>query len=63
MKIINTKFEGLKVIKQDVVFPFHEKEFLETWKIWIEERRESGIKKYTNRGEQSALHKLQKISN
>jgi hypothetical protein len=52
-----------KVIKEDVVFPFQEKEFLDTWKIWIEERRESGIKKYTNRGEQSALHKLQKISN
>ena len=52
-----------KVIKEAVVFPFQEKEFLDTWKIWIEERRESGIKKYTNRGEQSALHKLQKISN
>jgi hypothetical protein len=52
-----------KVIKEDVVFPFQEKEFLDTWEIWIEERRESGIKKYTNRGEQSALHKLQKISN
>ena len=52
-----------KVIKEDLVFPFQEKEFLDTWKIWIEERRESGIKKYTNRGEQSALHKLQKISN
>ena len=52
-----------KVIKEAVVFPFKEKEFLDTWKIWIEERRESGIKKYTNRGEQSALHKLQKISN
>ena len=52
-----------KVIKEDVVFPFQEKEFLDTWKIWIEERRESGINKYTNRGEQSALHKLQKISN
>ena len=52
-----------KVIKEDVVFPFQEDEFLDTWKIWIEERRESGIKKYTNRGEQSALHKLQKISN
>ena len=52
-----------KVIKEDVVFPFKEDEFLDTWKIWIEERRELGIKKYTNRGEQSALHKLQKISN
>ena len=52
-----------KVIKEAVVFPFQEKEFLDTWKIWIDERRESGIKKYTNRGEQSALHKLQKISN
>ena len=52
-----------KVIKEDLVFPFQEKEFKDTWKIWIEERRESGIKKYTNRGEQSALHKLQKISN
>lgn len=50
-------------VSKEVVFPFKEKEFLDTWKIWIEERRESGIKKYTNRGEQSALHKLQKISN
>ena len=60
-KVISKRIN--KVIKEDVVFPFQEKEFLDTWKIWIEERRESGIKKYTNRGEQSALHKLQKISN
>ena len=50
-------------VSKEVVYPFDEKEFLDTWKIWIEERRESGIKKYTNRGEQSALHNLQKISN
>jgi len=50
-------------IKIEVVSPFLEKEFLETWEIWKEERISNGSKKYTSRGEQGALHELQKISN
>ena len=50
-------------IKIDVVFPFLEKEFLETWEIWKEERISNGSKKYTPRGEQGALHTIQKFSN
>jgi hypothetical protein len=50
-------------IKKEVVYPFQEKEFLDTWDIWIEERAANNYKKYTERAEQGALHKLQKISN
>ena len=50
-------------IKIEVVSPFQEKEFLDTWDIWKEERISNGSKKYTPRGEQGALHELQKISN
>jgi len=50
-------------IKIEVVSPFLEKEFIETWQIWKEERISNGSKKYTPRGEQGALHELQKISN
>ena len=52
-----------KHISKGVVFPFKEKEFLDAWKIWIEERAANKYKKYTERAEQAALHKLQKISN
>lgn len=44
--------------KEGVVMPFDSKEFLDAWTIWIAERRERGTKKYTQRGEQAALHKL-----
>ncbi len=50
-------------IKKGVIYPFQEKEFLDTWKIWIEERADNNYKKYSERAEQGALHKLQKISN
>ena len=50
-------------IKKGVIYPFQEKEFLEAWDIWIEERAANQYKKYTERAEQGALHKLQKISN
>jgi len=52
-----------KHISKGVIYPFQEKEFLDTWKIWIEERAANKYKKYTERAEQGALHKLQKISN
>ena len=45
-----------------MVFPFNENEFTEAWSIWIQERKEKQLKNYTQRGEQSALHNLQKIS-
>jgi DNA-binding MarR family transcriptional regulator len=47
---------------KEVVFPFNENEFTEAWSIWIQERKEKQLKNYTQRGEQSALHNLQKIS-
>jgi DNA-binding MarR family transcriptional regulator len=49
-------------ISKEVVFPFNENEFTEAWSIWIQERKEKQLKNYTQRGEQSALHNLQKIS-
>ena len=45
-----------------MILPFDSKEFEEAWNVWITERRERGTKKYTQRGEQAALHKLQNDS-
>ena len=50
-------------ISKEVVYPFNKIEFIEAWKIWIQERKEKQLRNYTQRGEQSALHNLQKISN
>ena len=44
-------------------YTFNSKEFLDMWAIWLDERKQQKRKKYTARGEQAALHNLQKISN
>ena len=49
-------------ISKEMIFPFKNKEFIEAWAIWIDERRLKKTSKYTARGEQGALHNLQKIS-
>ena len=48
--------------EREVVLPYDSKEFADAWDVWITERRERGTKKYTQRGEQAALHKLQNDS-
>ena len=48
--------------KKGVVLPFEGKEFEEAWGTWLQERRDRGTKRYTPRGEQAALHKLQNDS-
>lgn len=55
-----TTYNTLK--EKGVVLPFDSKEFSDAWDVWLTERRERGTKKYTQRGEQAALHKLQKDS-
>lgn len=50
------------VKEKGVVLPFDSKEFADAWAVWLTERRERGTKKYTQRGEQAALHKLQNDS-
>jgi len=50
-------------ISKEVIYPFQNKEFIEAWSVWVLERKEKRLKSYTHRGEQSALHNLQKISN
>lgn len=55
-----TTYNTLK--EKSVVLPFDSKEFADAWAVWLSERRERGIKKYTQRGEQAALHKLQNDS-
>ena len=52
-----------KHISKEVIYPFQNKDFPEKWEIWKKERISNGAKKYTEIGEQGALHKLQKISN
>ena len=49
-------------ISKEVIFPFQNKDFIEAWSVWVLERKEKRLKSYTQRGEQSALHNLQKIS-
>jgi DNA-binding transcriptional ArsR family regulator len=49
--------------KKGVVMPFGEDEFVEMWEVWLQERRDRRYKRYTQRGEQAALHDLKKISN
>ena len=49
-------------ISKEVIYPFQNKEFIEAWSVWVLERKEKRLKSYTQRGEQSALHNLQKIS-
>ena len=48
--------------EKGVVLPFESKEFAEAWDVWKQERKERGTKRYTHRGEQAALHKLQNDS-
>lgn len=48
--------------KKQVVLPWDTDAFREAWNIWKDERKDRGTKKYTPRGEQTALHKLQKDS-
>ena len=50
-------------ISKGVVYPYNEKEFLDAWSIWLGERKAKKLRKYTELGEQTALHNLQKISN
>jgi len=49
--------------EKEVVYPFTEIEFLETWKAWLQERRDRRYKSYTDNGEQAALHNLKKMAN
>lgn len=49
--------------KDVLVFPFVTSTFICAWKEWITDRKERKLKTYTFRGEQGALHNLQKISN
>jgi len=46
-----------------VIYPWEDDGFKECWLTWKRDRAERGIKKYTARGEQAALHKLAKESN
>ncbi len=46
----------------NIVMPFEDERFKEAWNIWLDERKQKKIRKYTQRGEQGALHKLQKDS-
>ena len=50
-------------ISKGVVYPYNETEFLDAWSIWLGERKAKKLRKYTELGEQTALHNLQKISN
>jgi hypothetical protein len=61
----NTRKETSKntLKREEVIFPFEEQEFLDAWNMWLEERRERRLRKFTPRGEQAALHDLAKMSN
>lgn len=48
--------------RDEVVFPFEDENFRNAWGVWVQDRAERRIKKYTQRGEQAALHNLYNIS-
>jgi hypothetical protein len=62
----HNKSENKPVNKSDsnteVLYPWDSDKFAETWRIWLDERKQRKTKKYTPRGEQTALHNLQNIS-
>ena len=63
-KVISKRIsKEINTITKEVIYPFTENLFIEAWKVWIQERKEKKLRNYTQRGEQSALHNLQKISN
>tara|TARA_E500000318_G_scaffold111280_1_gene129213 strand:+ start:1075 stop:1662 length:588 start_codon:yes stop_codon:yes gene_type:complete len=45
--------------KEQILYPWDCEEFRSVWATWKTDRAERRIKKYTQRGEQAALHKLQ----
>jgi hypothetical protein len=47
---------------REVIWPFNSDQFMNAWKEWEADRRERRIKPYTTRGLQTALHRLQQIS-
>ena len=60
---IHSSIQTSKHISKKVFFPFDTKEFREAWSIWIDERKQKKIRKYTQRGEQAALKRLAEESN
>ena len=57
----NTKRAQARV-REGVVFPFDEDSFRSAWAMWLVDRAERRLKRYTTRGEQAALHNLHNIS-
>ena len=49
-------------ISKEVLLPFQNKEFIEAWSVWLNERKAKKLRKYTQLGEQTALHNLQTIA-
>jgi len=47
---------------REVIWPFDSDQFMNAWKEWEADRRERRVKPYTTRGLQTALHRLQQIS-
>ena len=52
------KEKNIEKTNDQIVLPWAEPAFEEIWRIWLDDRRERKLKKYTSRGEQAALHKL-----
>ena len=50
-------------VPTQMLYPWEDDAFKQVWELWKKDRRERGIRKYTERGEQGALHKLSKESN
>ena len=45
-----------------MVYPWQTDTFAEAWSIWLDERNQRKTKRYTPRGQQTALHALQKLA-
>jgi len=60
---IHSSIHTREQIRNKVVLPFDSKEFKSAWSMWVDERKQKKIKKYTQRGEQGALKRLAAESN
>lgn len=54
--------DNSSVNTSEMVYPWQTDTFAEAWSIWLDERNQRKTKRYTPRGQQTALHALQKLA-
>jgi endonuclease I len=55
----NKELNQEETASPEIVMPWESEAFAEAWALWKDERKAKRLRKYTPRGEQAQLHKLQ----